>query len=194
MSLACRQVAPWMLSALLALSCASSAPSRFYLLEAQSRSIAAPAADAPSVGVGPILFPGYLDRSEMVVRRGGELELLDFERWGERLPSNFLSVLVENLGARAGAHRFFGFGWPGSVSLDYRLTGSVSQFEADESGLVTLAVQWQIVDAEGVATVPARRSRYTEQASPGDYAATAAALSRTVAAFSDDVAEALEAK
>lgn len=174
---------------LLCTSCGSTQPSRFYLLTPEAGASAR--AESVSLIVGPINFPVYLDRSEMVIRRGGELELLSFERWGEPLPSNFRSVLVADLAERTGSDRIYSFRWPGSVSADYRLTGSISRFEVDASGLATLEIQWRLSDAEGAAVVPTRRSRFTESSEPGDFADMAAALSRTVAAFSDEVSREL---
>ena len=190
MSLAFRKWAGVLVLSLLCVNCGSTPPSRLYLLSATEGSPRA-TGEGPAVGVGPITFPEYLDRSQMVIRRDGELDLLEFERWGERLPSNFLAVLVENLAARTGSDRIYSFRWPGSLSLDYRLTGSVSRFEVDASGQALLAVQWQIGDAEGAGVVPTRRSRFTESSTPGDHADAAAALSRALAAFSDEVAAAL---
>ncbi len=174
----------------LCVSCGSTQPSRFYLLSADEGSPAA-ATERPSLGVGPINFPAYLDRSQMVIRRDGELEVLAFERWAEPLPGHFLSVLVDNLTARTGSDRIYSFRWPGTISFDHRLTGSVSRFEVDASGGATLLIQWRIVDADGAAVVPTRRSRFTAASTVGDHSDMAAALSRTLAAFSDEVAAAL---
>ena len=187
-----RSAGSLILLALLCGSCVGSTlPSRFYLLTPEAGAPPAAGVESVSVVVGPIDFPAYLDRSEVVIRRGGEIELLAFERWGEPLPGNFRSVLVHDLTARTGSDRIYSFRWPGSVSFDYRLTGSVGRFEVDASGLATLEIQWRIADPEGAAVVPTRRSRFTEGSTPGDYADMAAALSRTVAAFSDEVAAAL---
>ena len=172
-------------------SCGSTQPSRFYLLTANDGVARSANGDAPSLGVGPINFPAYLDRAEVVVRRGSELEILAFERWAEPLPSHFLTVLVENLTQRTGSDRIYSFRWPGSITFDRRLTGSVSRFEVDASGEAVLSIQWRIVDPDGAAVVETRRSSFTTPTSGDGYAAMAAALSRTLADFSDEIAQTL---
>lgn len=176
---------------LFCVSCRSTQPSRFYLLSPEDGSAETASGDRPSLGVGPINFPAYLDRAQMVIRHKGELELLEFERWAEPLPGLFVSVLVDSLAARTGSDRVYSFRWPGSVSFDHRLTGSVSRFEVDSSGQAVLLIQWRIVDGDGETVVPTRRSRFTAGSTPGDYRDMAAALSRTLADFSDEVAAAL---
>lgn len=186
-----RWTAPVALLLLLAAACRTTQPSRFYLLTPDDSSPSATAVQAASLGVGPINFPAYLDRSEIVVRRDGELDLLSFERWAEPLPGHFLSVLVDNLAARTGSDRVYSFRWPGNVTFDLRLTGSVRRFDVDSSGQAVLSIQWRVVDADGAAVVETRRSRFTASSTAGDHTDMAAALSRTLAAFSDEVAAAL---
>jgi uncharacterized lipoprotein YmbA len=170
-------------------SCASSPPSRFYLLGAEAGSPSGQ--DDLSLTVGPITLPEYLDRSEIVMRREGEIELRAFERWGEPVSTSFLAILVENLATRTGSDQIYSFRWPGRVSPDYRLTGSVSRFEIDTSGEAVLSIQWRITGLDGAVVVSTRRSRFAAPAEVEDYASGVAALSRTLAAFSDEVAAAL---
>ena len=50
------------------------------------------------LGIGPIKFPGYLDRQEIVVRSAqNRLMFLSTDRWAEPLQENFSRVLSENL-------------------------------------------------------------------------------------------------
>src|SRR5262249_22231052 len=47
-----------------------------------------------SIGLGPVDFPGYLKRREIVTRvGGGQLQLSDNKRWAESLDANFERVL-----------------------------------------------------------------------------------------------------
>ncbi len=80
-------------------------PSRFYTLSPRSPAAIAPAArDAgPSVVVGPVTFPAYLDRNEVAVRVSpSELKYATAERWAEPLVQNFTRILVENLSSALG--------------------------------------------------------------------------------------------
>src|SRR5713101_3163952 len=59
-----------------------------------------------AVGVGPVKFPGYLKRPEVVTRAAANrLEVSDQKRWGEPLDKNFESVLAQNLAQILGTQR-----------------------------------------------------------------------------------------
>ena len=50
------------------------------------------------LGIGPIKFPSYLDRQEMVVRSAqNRFDVSEHDRWAEPLQENFSRVLSENL-------------------------------------------------------------------------------------------------
>ena len=59
-------------------------PARFYVLTEAPRSTgAAPPAEPgreATVGVGPVSLPGYLDRIQIVTRRGAQLEVAELDR------------------------------------------------------------------------------------------------------------------
>jgi hypothetical protein len=80
----------------------ASAPTRFYTLVP----VAVPPTEAnpsaaergPAIGVGPVTLPGYLDRREIVTRRGrDEIELGEFDLWSEPLKDGATRVLGEDL-------------------------------------------------------------------------------------------------
>jgi hypothetical protein len=51
-----------------------------------------------SLGIGPIRFPGYLDRQEMVTRTApNRIDLSENDRWAEPLEANFARTLSQNL-------------------------------------------------------------------------------------------------
>lgn len=184
----------WILSlglALLALgACRTSKPARYYLLSAPSGAAAADA--GPAIGVGPIDFPDYLDRPQIVTRRGdSELELAELHRWAEPLDKSFTNALADHLAARAGAGSVHAFPWPAGTRLDYRLKAAVTRFDADGAGQAVLEVRWQVTDGAGAVVAPMRRSSYTQASTPGDYADMVAALGGTIASWSSDVADAL---
>jgi len=78
--------------------------SKFFILTPLADD-ASPAATAASttarqlaVGIGPIDFPDYLRRAQVVTRSApNEIELSAVDRWGEPLDKNFDRVLSENL-------------------------------------------------------------------------------------------------
>src|SRR5215510_9952978 len=88
-------------ASLLVGGCASQ-PSRFYLLSAlPSTETASPATSGqqrPTIGVGPVTLPRYVDRPQIVTRTSPyEIKVAEFDRWAEALDSNFSRVLADNL-------------------------------------------------------------------------------------------------
>ena len=90
-----------LVASLLGLGACASTPSRFYILNTLTASETIPATAAargPVIGVGPITFPKYLDRPQIVTRASRhQLTLGEFDRWAEPLQDNVSRVLAENL-------------------------------------------------------------------------------------------------
>lgn len=170
-------------------------PSRFYVLTTTSESATAgPAPAAGSVriealGVGPVKFPAYLDRPQMVTRISDvEVSVSEFERWAELPEENFTRVLARNLEAEFGTLRVATY--PYVAGVDYAIRVEVRRFERDVSGMATLHCSWVLVDS-GLAAVLSRESSYREQAADSTTEAAVAALSRTVEKLSVEIARAL---
>jgi uncharacterized protein len=80
--------------------CASTQPSRFYVLtdlaSVESPPQVTTAGQGPAVGVGPVTLPKYLDRPQIATRAGRhELAYDEFERWAEPLDTivGFVNLL-----------------------------------------------------------------------------------------------------
>lgn len=173
--------------------CASSPPVRYYSLEPLPGT--QPDVQKPySLGLGPIQFPEYLRRPQIVSRTtGAELELAEFDRWSEPLAGAFQRVLTLNLDQLLTEWAVVEFPYGNLWDPAYRLQGRVSQFETDESGRAVLNVQWGVVNIETTdMLVRLRRDMYTAQAAdPGDYDGVVQALNQTVEEFSRTVAQAI---
>src|ERR671936_2230343 len=62
--------------------------------------------DAVTIGVGPVIVPGYLDRSQIVTRTAtDQVELSTFHRWAEPLPEGIARILAEEISARVPTER-----------------------------------------------------------------------------------------
>ena len=84
------------------LGCGTSQPSHFYLLRALSPASASDLSETKqsslSIGLGPVTFPEYLNRPQIVTKAGAhEVELAEFHKWAEPLKENVVNVLQENL-------------------------------------------------------------------------------------------------
>jgi len=73
-------------------------PTNFYVLTATAQSGEVASGRRLQVGIGPISFPSYLERPEMVHRvEANQLTFDEFNRWAEPLKDNFTHALATNL-------------------------------------------------------------------------------------------------
>jgi uncharacterized protein len=175
--------------------CASQ-PSRFYLLSAvpntETASLEMSGQQGPTIGVGPVTLPRYVDRPQIVTRTSPyELKVAEFDRWAEALDTNFTRVLAENLSILLPTARVVMSPWPRAIPIDYQVTVDVTHFLSQVGGDSLLIADWTLFKGEGQDALTSGRSRFS--ASPGgqDYAAIVAAMSQTVASLSREIATAV---
>jgi len=187
---------PLLLTVVLFLSgCGSSPPSRFYGLQPIADAVER-SNDQISLGIGPMSFPRYLDRPQIVTQQhSGEVVLAEFDRWAEPVSSAFQRTLAQNLDSLLVDAIVIRYPFGGGLlSVDYRLVGQVSSFVVDQSGRATLDVSWSIVDTEGNSMVSASRSIFHAQtASVTDYSQVVRAMNETLTAYSREIAQQLTA-
>lgn len=186
----------WLLSAgLLLAGCGSSAPIRYYQLMPISTPVDAKRTDAAintRIGVGPIVWPEYLDRPQRIVRRGDTaMALADDERWAESLEVNFSRVLRENISRLTGSDEVIAYPWPATQKPALQLAIEVLRFDSDVSGKATLEARWQVLGSNGD-TLQARRRSLFEVAADGIGGDGAvAAQNKALRALSQEVSDAL---
>lgn len=180
--------------ALLLAGCASSPPTRFYVLSAlpqPAQALGYAAGQEIAVGVGPIELPDYLDRAQLVTRSGqNELNLAEFDRWGESLKDNATQVLAENLALLLPSKKIAIYPWKRSTTIQYQVAAKITRFDHTQGGETALDVRWSIAAADG-AELFSRQSHYAEGLAGDDAAATIAAMNRVLAQFSREVANTL---
>ncbi len=167
-------------------------PSRFYTLSVRSAA-SAPAArePAPSVVVGPVTFPAYLDRNEVAVRVSPtELEYALAARWAEPLVQNFTRVLVEDLGAALGTDHVAALTSSTALTPDYWIEVVVVRFEADADGHVQLTARWAVRNAVRK-VVRIRQSQYARTAAAPTTEGSIDALSAALGDLADEIATVL---
>ena len=181
-------------AASLAASCASSPPVRYYGLESIDGTKIYDAGDK-NIGLGPITFPEYLNRPQIVTRTpGAELKIAEFDRWAEPLEDAFLRTVVTNVDSLLDSAVVVRFPYGSVLRVDYRIGGRVTRFDVDETGTAVLKVQWGAATPDGQEILGVRRWTYTARAANRDsYDSIVTALNETVEAFTRDVADALRA-
>jgi uncharacterized protein len=182
----------------LSIGCSSSPPTRFYLLN----SMGGPAKEAqPSIGdrcftigVGPVKLADYLDRQQIVTRAGSnELRLAEFDKWAEPLDRNFSRVMAENLSSLLCTKTIMVFPWSGSVPIEYRVEVEILHLDGKPGESATLEAQWFVFGGgDTKKLLVAKRSSFTEPSGGQDYQSLVSAQSRTVAALTREIAEAIK--
>jgi len=140
------------------------------------------------VGLGPIKFPQYLRRPEVVTRTSAsEISISDTDRWAEPLDSGFTRVMSENLSQILGTQQIVVFPWYNSNRLDYQVIVNVRRFETDSKGQPELDAQWTIRNGHGTKLLASRESDITTPADPGD-PSPSFGLSQAVGSLSREIA------
>jgi len=172
-------------------SCGSTKPSRFYVLsrvpgEADLMQLEG----GPKVRLGPVELPRYLSRPEIVTREGqNRITLADYDRWAADLQELFSGTLAINLAIMLPSEHVVRFPWEEIVGVDHHLTVAVGQFDV-EDGKAILAARWGIADALRAPTAM-HLSYHVEPVVGDDYEAIVAALSKTLADLSREIADAV---
>jgi uncharacterized protein len=187
--------------------CAVSDPTQFYTLgqaaassptaesverkASASTSWSSVAATGPvGIGVGPVILPSYLDRSQIVIRTGADrVELSMFHRWAEPLADGIARSLAEEIGARVPTDRIVTFPWPGVVArvIQYQVVVAVLRFDGRRGGEVTLDTRWRILGRDGN-ELAFRRTTVIEAAAGPGYEPMVAAMARAVVTLGQEIA------
>ncbi len=170
-----------------------SAPPRFYVLTDVPRStVAAPSAEpGAAVGVGPVGLPGYLDRIQIVTRRGAQMEVAEFDRWGEPLSEGVPRAIAVRLAALLQTDRIVVFPWPGARTVEHQVVIDVTRFDGVVGGEVLLEARWRVLGQDRKELV-LRSSAVREATGESGYLALVAAMSRSVGALSREIADSLK--
>jgi uncharacterized lipoprotein YmbA len=140
-----------------------------------------------TVGIGPIDFPDYLRRLEVVTQTStNELDLSDEKRWGEPLDKNFARVLSENISKLLNTQQIEKYPWPVRTHIDYQIEVDVQRFETTSDGQSQLIARWIIKDGAGK-DLCASETTASAPVSAGE-TGESAALSNDLATLSREVA------
>ena len=187
-------------NAVLALGClllagclSSTPPSNYYLLT--PRAGEPPTGSTPSVGVGPIEIPEYLNRNGLVYRRAGNaLEISSYERWAEPLMDGIARVVSLNLAGRLDTQSIQSFPWNPGRAPDYAVSIQLLALDASDQG-TTLMAEWLLHRPAGNTVLASRISRLHQPPAAGGFAPAdmAAAYSALLDQLSGQIADAIRA-
>jgi uncharacterized protein len=185
-----------LMASLLGLGACASTPSRFYMLNtlapSEGISPASQAEHGPVVGVGPITFPKYLERPQIVSRASRhQLALGEFDRWAEPLQENFSRVLAENLSLLIPTDHILLQDWPRSAALDYQVRVEVRHFDGWLGGESVLIARWSLLD-RAERELLSRKVHLNAPAGGRDYEAMVVAMNQMLETLSRDIALAIQ--
>jgi uncharacterized protein len=174
--------------------CASSPASRFYTLSslpsAGKGGEGKPLAKGLVIGVGPIKFPEYLERLEIVTRSSGEtINRAEFDLWAGSLKDSFMRTLAENLSILLETDKIILYPSAGVITTDFRIVMDIVQFEGALGEQVSLVARWAIKKGKDNSEGTVQRSQITRPVQGSDYQALVAALSQALAGLSQEIAQ-----
>jgi uncharacterized protein len=186
------------LMASLCAGCRSAVPPTIFYTLSSIRGAETPAPQSSSmpdlvIGIGPMQFPDYLDRPQIVTRTGlNKLNMAEFNRWGGKLDQDFINIFAENISILLSTDRVVVFPWKGQVAPDYRVSLDIHQFEGQNGDTVLLNVTWSIRGKDDSALpLHVDRSIIRQPVSGQDYESLVSAYSQAVAELSREVASAI---
>ncbi len=184
------------LGLLFVLGCASSPPTRFYTLSSLQKEgkelRESGSGQNLVIGVGPIKFPEYLDRQEIVTRSSSnKITLSDFDLWAGSLAEDFNQVLAENLSVLLSQGNVIIYPRLRPGLAKYQITLDVIRFDGILGGDVSLIARWAILEGKERRVVSLRKSAIIEPSGGKGYEAMVAANSRALEKLSHEIADAI---
>ncbi len=176
--------------------CLGSSPTqapRLFVLDATAPAASGTKRDV-SIGVGPVTLPKRLDRPQILTRiTDHEVELAEFDQWAEPLDRSFARAVAENISRSIPTDRVAVYPWNRGADIDWRIEISVTRFEREADGGVTLAARWRVIRGDDSRTFHRGASRFREIPDGPTVDALVAAMSRVVGALSSEIAAAFPA-
>jgi len=184
----------FLLTVFLVAACSTTPPVAYYTLntlpEMQQEIPAAVMDDTLAIGVGPVEFPKFLDRPQIVTRKSqNQIEVSEFHRWAGSFPGDFSRVLAKNISILLPSDRVAVYPWGEQFSPTYRVKLDVEQFDGRLGERVVLDVTWKVTDQEGTNDLLVRKSLIEEPVSDKNYEALVVAESNALATLSRTIVE-----
>jgi uncharacterized lipoprotein YmbA len=143
--------------------------------------------------VGPIKFPEYLDRQEIVTRSSSnKITLSDFDLWAGSLAEDFSRVLAENLSVLLSTESVILYPRLRPGLAKYQILVDVIRFDGSPGGDVSLIVRWAILEGKERKVASMRKSTIIEPSGGKGYEAMVEADSRALEKLSREIADAIK--
>jgi uncharacterized lipoprotein YmbA len=185
-----RKLKPWYALLLLAIlgACGTTPGSNYYLLTADTGQV--PSGTTPSLGIGPVAIPEYLNRNSLVTdTRGNEVRIASFERWAEPLGDGVQRVLALNLSSQLNTQNLRFFPWQADLAPDYGVRLTIVSMDIQD-GEARLVAEWAVLVDAGRTELVRRISQQAVSVTAGELsgAAIARAYSQLLSRLSEEIA------
>ncbi len=173
--------------------CGTSPASNYYLLSSDTGQT--PSGSTPSIGVGPVKIPEYLNRNAFIYNReGNRLHIASFERWAEPMDSGISRVVSLNLASLLDTQDVQGYPWPRSERPEYAVEISLLSLDASDRK-ASLVAEWRLHRPQSNETIIRRISKLDYDMPPGPVTAAeiAPAYSNLLHQLSEIIAAAISA-
>lgn len=176
-------------------ACASTPPTHFYTLEAQSQHPAVTNSTTTKkllIGIGPLSLPALLDRSQIVTRtENNTIEMADFDQWAAPLKENVIAVLSKNVATLKPNMTVRGYPWSVYGNMDYRVIIDITRFDTLRGKSVNLEANWAIMEEKNHTIVSNGQTKIEQRLNDEKYLSVAQGLSKLLSDFSQQIALAL---
>jgi len=183
----------YLLLAALLTACGSSPRNDYYRLTAKIDAV--PQGESPSLGIGPIEIPAYLDREKLVYAQdGNQVRLATVESWAEPLDAGVERVMALNLSGLLDTQNVRTFPWHPRRAPQYAVKLNLLTLDADDTEAM-LTAEWLVYRPEGSDTVERRISHLRRPLAAGNTspANLPAAYSELLYDLATEIAEAIKA-
>lgn len=177
--------------ALLICACASSPPSRYFVLDpvAPESPASKPAADP--VQITAVHMPAALDRRQIVREDApNKLAISDRDRWGAPLPDMAQRVLSEDLMLRLPPGQLVLPDQPAPAGTS-AISVDILQFGVGAAGTIVLDGGWSVVPSGSDVAAASHRFQMSQRALAGGYAEQARLMSVLLGQLADSIADEL---
>lgn len=185
-------------SFILAMGCSRTPTPRFYTLhaltDAGENEPGTRVDSGVAVGLGPITFPQYLDRPQIVTRVSpNEVTFAEFHRWAEPLRDDFSNNLARNLSILLPTDRVAVYPWKSRTPVDVQVKIDVIRFDGELGKRVVLEAAWVLFGKDVADPLLSRASVLSEKVDEKGYEGLVEAQSRAIAGLGREIAEAIRA-
>jgi uncharacterized lipoprotein YmbA len=196
----CARTLAVLLSMLLVSGCATtSRPADFYTLSPAAvasapESVSATCRDVV-IGIGPVVWPRYLDRPQIVTRLSpNRVSFDEFHRWAGSLDEEFQRILIDNLSMQLQTD--YVIAYPGKLGYKprYRVQIQINQFDGRLGEAVALKATWSIVNQPGEKDPVLHESSIRQPTVGESYEDMVASASEAVAELGRQIAAGLSAR